>query len=79
MWGENDLLVPVGDAARFERLIGANATRVIFEDTGHVPMIERPSRFNGVLEGFLEGKPSPEDDVAGVHDGAGQDSRAVRS
>jgi pimeloyl-ACP methyl ester carboxylesterase len=77
VWGENDLLVPVGDAARFERLIGANAQRVIFEDTGHVPMLERPSRFNEVLEGFLEGERRPEDDVVGVHGGATQDARAA--
>src|SRR5919107_4186623 len=32
VWGENDLLVPVGDARRFEKLIGASAQRVIFED-----------------------------------------------
>ncbi len=79
VWGENDLLVPVGDAARFERLIGANARRVIFEDTGHGPMIERPSRFNDVLRAFLEGDRRPEDDVAGVHGGATQDVRAAAS
>ena len=77
VWGENDLLVPVGDAARFERLIGANARRVIFEDTGHAPMIERPSRFNEVLASFLAGELHPEDDVIGVHGGATQDSRAA--
>ncbi len=77
VWGENDLLVPVGDAARFERLIGSNARRVIFEDTGHAPMIERPSRFNEVLDGFLRDASRPEDDVAGVHGGATQDARAA--
>jgi pimeloyl-ACP methyl ester carboxylesterase len=59
VWGRNDMLVPVGDANRYERLIGANARKVIFEDTGHVPMIERPSRFNGLLAEFLRtGAPS---------------------
>ena len=77
VWGENDLLVPVGDAARFERRIGANARRVIFEDTGHAPMIERPSRFNAVLESFLAGDRRPEDDVVGVHGGPAQDRRAA--
>jgi pimeloyl-ACP methyl ester carboxylesterase len=48
--------VPVGDAERFQRLIGPNAHKVIFEDTGHCPMIERPSRFNALLEGFLAGE-----------------------
>jgi len=56
VWGCNDMLVPVGDAERFQRLIGPNAHKVIFEDTGHCPMIERPSRFNALLEGFLAGE-----------------------
>jgi len=76
VWGENDLLVPVGDAARFERLIGGPVQRVIFEDTGHTPMVERPSRFNEVLASFLAGETRPEADVSGVHGGAVQDARA---
>jgi pimeloyl-ACP methyl ester carboxylesterase len=75
VWGENDLLVPVGDAARFERLIGPNARRVIFADTGHAPMIERPSRFNDVLAAFLAGDHRPEDDVVGVHGGTARGAR----
>ena len=42
VWGRNDLLVPVGDATRYRRLIGDNARVVVFEDTGHAPMLERP-------------------------------------
>ena len=41
VWGRNDRIVPVGGAYRYEQLI-PNSRRVIFEDTGHVPMIERP-------------------------------------
>jgi pimeloyl-ACP methyl ester carboxylesterase len=67
VWGENDMIVPAGDAARFERLIGANARKVLFHDTGHVPMIERPSRFNGLLREFLAGAEAPEERVPGVH------------
>jgi pimeloyl-ACP methyl ester carboxylesterase len=66
VWGRNDLLVPVGDAKRFEKLIGANARREIFEDTGHAPMLERPSRFNELLSGFLVGEAAPERGVVGV-------------
>ena len=66
VWGRNDMLVPVTDAAEFERLIGANARKVVFEDTGHVPMLERPSRFNELLRGFLAGELEPEADVEGV-------------
>jgi pimeloyl-ACP methyl ester carboxylesterase len=39
---------------------------VIFEDTGHLSMIERPSRFNALLAGFLAGDREPEADVPGV-------------
>ena len=34
VWGRNDILIPVEDAYEFERLIGANARAVIFDDTG---------------------------------------------
>jgi pimeloyl-ACP methyl ester carboxylesterase len=66
VWGRNDILVPVGDAARFERLIGANARKVIFDDTGHLAMLERPSRFNELLAGFIAGEREPEAGVEGV-------------
>jgi pimeloyl-ACP methyl ester carboxylesterase len=52
VWGRNDRIVPVGGAYRYERLI-PDSRRVIFEDTGHVPMIERPALFNRLLEDFL--------------------------
>ena len=52
VWGEDDNLVPVADAGEFERLI-PNARKVIFEDTGHVPMLERPGSFNDLVVDFL--------------------------
>jgi pimeloyl-ACP methyl ester carboxylesterase len=52
VWGRDDRIVPVGGAYRYEQLI-PDARRVIFEDTGHVPMIERPALFNRLLEDFL--------------------------
>jgi pimeloyl-ACP methyl ester carboxylesterase len=66
VWGRNDILVPVQDAEKFERLIGANAHAVIFEDTGHLSMLERPSRFNKLLADFIAGQDRPEDDIEGV-------------
>jgi pimeloyl-ACP methyl ester carboxylesterase len=66
VWGENDLLVPVGDAWRYADLIGDNARVVVFEDTGHAAMLERPSRFNALLRAFLAGEPAPEAGIAGV-------------
>ena len=66
VWGRNDILVPVADAEMYEHLIGDNAHSVIFDDTGHLPMLERPSRFNELLRGFLAGERDPERGVEGV-------------
>jgi pimeloyl-ACP methyl ester carboxylesterase len=66
VWGRNDILVPVDDAENFEHLIGENAHSVIFDDTGHLAMIERPGRFNDLLTGFLAGERAPEAGVEGV-------------
>jgi pimeloyl-ACP methyl ester carboxylesterase len=52
VWGRDDRIVPVGGAYRYEQLV-PNSRRVILEDTGHVPMIERPALFNRLLEDFL--------------------------
>ena len=66
VWGREDLLVPVEDAYAYQALIGANARVVVFDDTGHGPMLERPTRFNDLVRGFLAGEPEPEAEVAGV-------------
>jgi pimeloyl-ACP methyl ester carboxylesterase len=66
VWGRNDILIPVADAYEYERLIGANAHAVVFDDTGHLPMLERPSRFNRLLAEFIAGHDRPEDEVPGV-------------
>jgi pimeloyl-ACP methyl ester carboxylesterase len=66
VWGRNDILVPVDDAEEFEHLIGENAHSVIFDDTGHLAMLERPSRFNELVRGFLAGERAPETGVEGV-------------
>src|SRR5215218_181555 len=66
VWGRNDMLVPRGDAREFVRLIGDNARREMFDDTGHLSMLERPSRFNRLLEEFVTGSREPEAGVEGV-------------
>jgi pimeloyl-ACP methyl ester carboxylesterase len=66
VWGRNDMLVPSSDAREFVELIGDNARREMFEDTGHVSMIERPNRFNELLAGFLAGERAPEEGLEGV-------------
>ncbi len=60
VWGRNDLLVPVSDAKRYERLIGDNARSLIFDETGHVSMIERPRRFNHAVAEFIAAKETTE-------------------
>jgi len=53
VWGRNDRVVPVPAALSYKRRIGDNAELEIFDNTGHVPQIERPVRFNRRLERFL--------------------------
>jgi pimeloyl-ACP methyl ester carboxylesterase len=53
VWGDKDRLVPLRDADRFVEAIGDNANKVVYSDTGHVAMLERPERFNADVEKFL--------------------------
>jgi pimeloyl-ACP methyl ester carboxylesterase len=53
VWGRNDRVVPVPAALAYRRRIGDNARLEIFDHCGHVPQLERPLRFNRVLERFL--------------------------
>ncbi len=57
--GDQDILVPLGDAREYERRI-PRATSLILADTGHVPMIERPRTFNRALLEFLEQEVAPD-------------------
>lgn len=52
VWGLNDHIVPVEAAIGYHRLI-ADSRLEIFERTGHLPQLERPSRFNALLDEFL--------------------------
>jgi pimeloyl-ACP methyl ester carboxylesterase len=53
VWGLNDRIVPVEAALGYHRLIPRSRLE-IFERTGHVPMLERPARFNALVEEFME-------------------------
>ena len=53
VWGEEDRLVPVRDAAEFEWLI-PTARKVLYADTGHMVMLERPERFNADVRAFIQ-------------------------
>ena len=54
VWGARDLLVPRRDADVFARLI-PDARKIVYPDTAHVSMLERPDRFNADVRSFLEG------------------------
>jgi pimeloyl-ACP methyl ester carboxylesterase len=61
VWGRLDRLVPVRDADAFEELI-PDSRKVVFDDTGHVAMLEQPERFNRLLLDFLAEPPGAEVD-----------------
>ena len=56
IWGDKDRLVPLKDAAIFEKLI-PDSRKLVYEDTGHVTMMERPARFNRDVRSFLDEPP----------------------
>jgi pimeloyl-ACP methyl ester carboxylesterase len=67
VWGAQDKLVPARDADEFARLI-PNARKVVWPDTGHVAMLERPAAFNALVEAFLAEEPG---ERVGAPDAAG--------
>ncbi len=52
VWGDRDYLVPVASAKLYADAI-EDATMVVYDDTGHLPMVERPGLFNRDLDEFL--------------------------
>ena len=52
VWGTDDWVIPSAAALSYHRRI-PHSRLEIFERTGHVPQLERPGRFNRVLEEFL--------------------------
>jgi pimeloyl-ACP methyl ester carboxylesterase len=52
VWGRQDHVVPPADALGYANRI-AGARLEVFDRCGHVPMAERPVRFNRLLEEFL--------------------------
>ncbi|HEX8050493.1 MAG TPA: alpha/beta fold hydrolase [Solirubrobacterales bacterium] len=52
VWGENDPIIPVEHAREAHAQLPSSHLE-IFEDTGHVPMLERPGHFIAAIERFL--------------------------
>jgi pimeloyl-ACP methyl ester carboxylesterase len=55
VWGRNDRIVSPKDAAGYARHLSLSRT-AIFDRTGHCPQLERPARFNRLLEQFIAGE-----------------------
>jgi pimeloyl-ACP methyl ester carboxylesterase len=54
VWGDSDRVISARDAEVFAELM-PNSREVIFADTGHLAMLERPAAFNALLTDFLSG------------------------
>ena len=54
VWGTKDRLITWHDAARFTEEI-PDAREVVYPDTGHMAMLERPQEFNELLGSFVSG------------------------
>jgi pimeloyl-ACP methyl ester carboxylesterase len=52
VWGLSDRVIPAAAAVSYHRRI-PHSRLEIFERTGHVPQLERPLRFNALLQEFL--------------------------
>jgi len=52
VWGRNDRVVPSTDATGYAKHL-RNSRVVIFDRCGHCPQLERPLRFNRLLEEFI--------------------------
>jgi pimeloyl-ACP methyl ester carboxylesterase len=52
VWGEEDRVLTVRDAAVYAELI-PGSHKVVYADTGHMSQIERPDAFNALLRDFL--------------------------
>jgi pimeloyl-ACP methyl ester carboxylesterase len=57
VWGRQDRVVPAVCGEQYRRLL-PNATLRVLEDCGHLPPIERPEDFAGLVTEFLAGAPA---------------------
>ncbi len=65
VWGDKDRLVPVKDSEVFEELI-EDSRKLVYKDTGHLTMMERPARFNRDVHEFLQQEPGGAEPQAGT-------------
>src|SRR5919202_394886 len=74
VWGAEDRLVPVRDADEFERLI-PDARKVVWPETGHAPMLERPAAFNALVDRFIAEGPGERVGGGGARSGRARRAR----
>src|SRR5262249_1359395 len=58
VWGMNDWVISAAAALSYHRRI-PHSILEIFERTGHVPQLERPERFNRVVDEFIAARLAP--------------------
>jgi len=58
IWGKEDGLLPLSDGERFQKEI-AGAQLIVFDQCGHVPMVEKALDFNAALLKFLAAPTAP--------------------
>lgn len=63
LWGAKDSIIPIAHGREAHEAIPGSRFEV-FEDSGHMPMLEQPERFVGALEAFIEHTDPPEWDAA---------------
>lgn len=58
VWGKQDGLLPVSDGERFQKEI-QGAQLIVFDQCGHVPMVEKATEFNAAVLKFLAAPAQP--------------------
>lgn len=53
VWGENDTIIPVTAAHKFNELIKGSKL-IIYPEAGHMPMEEHPAEFNKAISEFIK-------------------------
>ncbi|KAJ0987503.1 hypothetical protein J5N97_005859 [Dioscorea zingiberensis] len=53
IWGQNDRIFPLEKAFEMRKLLGEDVKLVNLKNTGHIPQMEDPQKFNEVLLDFL--------------------------
>ncbi|MDQ4015131.1 MAG: alpha/beta hydrolase [Thermoproteota archaeon] len=51
VWGDNDKMIPLQYARQYEEI--PESRLVVIKNCGHIPHIEKPTRFSDILVGFL--------------------------